>query len=123
MRLISACFGRQVTRPARGQGDRRRGQLLVRDQVDVEVGVGEGRVDEGVGARPRGEGGHLAAVPSGEVDDVVFGEFGEFAADGFFGDVVEGGNASGADTGRMAARSGEAEKFASKSSCGSHSVT
>jgi hypothetical protein len=94
----------------------------VGDEVYVKMGVRQGGVDEGVGARPRGEGGHLAAVPPRKVDEFVFGEFGKFAADGFFGDVVKSGDAAGADASGMAARSGEAEKFAAKNS-GSHGVT
>jgi hypothetical protein len=49
------------------------------------------------------------------MDDFVFGELGEFAADGFFRDIVESGDALGADAGGMAACPCQTEKFASKS--------
>lgn len=107
----------------RGPADWRGDPLFVGDEVDVEVGVGQAGIDEGVCAGPGGIRAHLAAVPSGEVDDFVFGEFSEFAADRFFGNVVKGGNATGADAGGMAASSGEAEKFAAKSGGGGHGIT
>jgi hypothetical protein len=102
------------------QADWRREQLFVGDEVDVEVGVGEAGVDEGVRIRPCGVGAHLATIPAGEMNDFIFGKFGEFAAHGLFRNIVEGGDSAGTDASGMTARSGEAEKFAAKSSCGSH---
>jgi hypothetical protein len=98
-------------------------RLVAGNQVYVEVGVGEVGVDEGVGALPRGVRAHLVAVPAGEMDDFVFGEFGEFAADGFFRDIVERGDTLGADAGGVAACSGQAEKFSTKGCGRSHDGT
>ena len=54
----------------------RRARFVAIDQIYVEVGVVEGGVDEGIGVLPRGVRAHLVAVPTGEMDDLVFREFG-----------------------------------------------
>src|SRR2546430_17171675 len=73
-------------------------------EINVQVTVAEVGLNEFIGAPPGRVRTHLAAIPSRKVNELVVGQVGQLAADGFFRNTVKGGDTPGIEIGRASCR-------------------